>query len=42
MEIDLAVERGGEARTVGHHQEAAAGSLDQIARESENGYAGQP
>src|SRR5260370_16894343 len=36
MEIYLAVERGGKARAVGHHQEAAAGSLDQIAREREN------
>jgi hypothetical protein len=36
MKTDLAVERGGETRTVGHHQEAAAGSLNQIAREGEN------
>src|SRR6266404_4751075 len=36
MEIYLSVERGGEARAVSHHQEAAAGSRDQIARESEN------
>src|SRR5450759_4144869 len=34
--MDLAVERGGEARAVGYHQEAAAGSRDQIARQSEN------
>ncbi len=36
MQIDLSVKRGGETRAVGHHQEAAAGSLDQIAREREN------
>ena len=36
MEMDLAVERGGEARAMGDHQEAAAGSRDQIAREREN------
>src|ERR1700687_2602338 len=35
MEVYLAIERGGEARAVGHHQEAAAGSLNQIARERE-------
>src|SRR5258708_17665820 len=35
MEIYLAIECGGEARAVGHHQEAAAGSRDQIARERE-------
>ena len=36
LEIDLAVERGGEPRAVGHHQEAAAGSRDQIARQRQH------
>ncbi len=36
MQIDLSVKRGGETRAVGHHQEAAAGSLNQIARKREN------
>src|SRR5439155_18295733 len=36
MEIDLAVERGGQPRTMGHHQEAAASSCDEVARERQN------
>src|SRR6266478_760411 len=36
MEIDLAVERGGEARAVGYHQKAAAASPNQVARERQN------
>ena len=36
LRCDLAVERGGQPRAVGHHQEAAAGSRHQIARQRQN------
>ena len=36
MQSDLPIERGGKPRAVRHHQEAAAGTLDQIARQREN------
>ena len=32
----MTVERGCQPRTMGHHQKAAAGPCDQIAREREN------
>src|SRR5580693_4813116 len=35
-EMHLAVERGGKARAVGHHQEAAASPRHQVAGEREN------
>src|SRR5450631_4746021 len=36
LEIDLPVERGGQPRAVGHHQETTPASRDQIARQRKN------
>ena len=36
MEMDAAVERGGEPLAVRHHQEAAAGARHQIARQRQH------
>ena len=36
MEMDLAVERGGKTGAVGHHQETAAASRHEVARQRQN------